>query len=87
MARIFTIQFSFNDALHHAIIAVRDTPFHTEYRIRLQSPDLQELLLSDKIVSPEAGTFVFANFSLSEYNDLMKQVLMAVSGHVHSLQH
>jgi len=87
MARIFTIEFSYNNDLHHAIIAVRESAFHTEYKISLQSPHLHDLLLSDKIVSPQPGTFLFANLATSEYNDLMKQVLMAVAGHVHSLQH
>jgi hypothetical protein len=87
MARIFTIEFSFDNALHHAIVAVRETPFHTEYKITLQTPQLNELLLSDKIVSPQPQTFLFANVAADEYNQLMKQVLVAVSGYVHSFQH
>ena len=87
MARIFTIEFSFDNELHHAIIAVRETPFHTEYKITLQSPQLNELLLSDKIVSPQPQTYLFANVSSNEYNQLMKQVLGAVSDYLHSFQH
>jgi hypothetical protein len=87
MARIFTIEFSFENELHHAIIAVRETPFHTEYKITLQSPQLNELLLSDKIVSPQPQTFLFANVSSNEYNQLMKQVLGAVTDYLHSFQH
>ena len=85
MARIFTIEFSFDNALHHAIVAVRETPFHTEYKITLQTPQLNELLLSDKIVSPGPGVFVFANTSVQEYNELMKQILVAVTDHIHSI--
>ena len=85
MARIFSIEFTFNGGLQHALIAVRQTPFHTEYKIMLQSIELQELLLSDKIISPQPGVFLFANISQAEYNEPMKQILAAVSGHVHSL--
>lgn len=87
MARIFTIDFPFDNVVHHAIVSVRETPFHTEYKINLQSPQLNELLLSDKIVSPEPQTFLFANVAADEYNPLMKEVLVAVSGYVHSFQH
>ena len=87
MARIFTIDFSFDNALHHAIISVRETPFHTEYKITLQSPQLNELLLSDKILSPQPQTFLFANVGTHEYNQLMKEVLAAVSDYIHSFQH
>ncbi len=87
MARIFTIEFSYDDDTHHAIISVRETPFYTEYKVSLQSPGLSELLLSDKIISPQPQTFLFANVGTDEYNFLMKQVLNAISGHIHSLQH
>jgi hypothetical protein len=87
MARIFTIDFSFENALHHAIVSVRETPFHIEYKITLQTSQLNELLLSDKIISTQPQVFVFANVAAHEYNELMKQLLVAVSEHIHSFQH
>lgn len=87
MARIFSIEFTYNGTVHHAMVSVRETPFHKEYKISLQEDHLTELLLSDKIISSEPANFIFANISTQEYNDLMKQVLAAVSGHVHSFQH
>ena len=86
MARIFSIDFVYNNASHHAMVAVRQTPFYTEYKISLQSDELSDLLLSNKIVSPGSGIFVFANTSAQEYNELMKQILTAVTDHVHSIQ-
>ena len=65
------------------MVAVRQTAFHTEYKISLQSVELQEFLLSDKIVSPGPDIFVFANTSVQDYNELMKQVLAAVTDHIH----
>jgi hypothetical protein len=85
MARIFSINFMYNNASHHAMVAVRETPFFTEYKISLQSDELSDLLLSNKIVSPGPGIFVFANTSVQEYNDVMKQILVAVTDHIHSI--
>ena len=87
MARIFSIEFTFTGAIYHAMITVRETSFHKEYKISLQSNELAPLLLSDKIVSPEPGVFIFANVSQQQYNELMKQILAAVANHIHSLQH
>lgn len=87
MARIFTIEFPYDNALQHAIIVVRETAFYKEYKVSLQSPELNTLLLSDKIISMEKGSFVFSNVPAHEYNDVMKQILKAVAGHIHSLQH
>ena len=87
MARIFSIEFTFNGALQHAMISVRQTPFYTEYKIVLQSTELIELLLSDKIISTQPGVFLFANVSEADYNEPMKQILAAVSGHIHSLRY
>jgi hypothetical protein len=87
MARIFSIEFNYDDAVHHAMISVRETSFHKEYKISLQDEDLAELLLSDKIISAEPGMFVFSNVSTKEYNKLMKEILSAVAHHIHSLQY
>lgn len=86
MARIFSIEFFYNDAPHHALINVRKTPFHTEYMITLQSNEFDHLLLSDKIVSLQPGTFLFANVPQQEYNDIMKKILAAVADHIQLLQ-
>ena len=87
MARIFSIDFIYNNASHRAMIAVRQTAFHTEYKISLQSVELQQCLLSDKIVSPGPGIFIFANTSVQDYNALMKQVLTAVTDHIQFVRH
>lgn len=87
MARIFSIDFIYKNASHRAMIAVRQTAFYTEYKISLQSIELTGLLLSDKIVSPGPGIFVFANMPVHEYNEIMNQILIAVKDHVHSVSH
>ncbi len=75
MARIFSIEYTHNNVAKHAMIAVRKTPFYTEYKIVQQSPELTDLLLSDKIISPQPGVFLFANVAELEYNEPMKQIL------------
>lgn len=87
MARIFSIQFMYNSVVHHAMITVRDTPFHKEYKISLQEEKLHDLLPTDKIISAEPGNFIFPNTFPGDYNDLMKQILAAVADHIHSVQH
>jgi hypothetical protein len=87
MARIFSIEFTYKDTVHHGMITVRDTPFHKEYKISLQEEILHDLLPSDKIISPEPDKFIFANTSPQTYSDLMKQILAAVAEHVHLLQY
>jgi hypothetical protein len=87
MARIFSIQFFYKDALQNAMISVRQTPFHTEYRITMVDGDLLNELPADKIISTTQGHFVFANTLIQNYTQLMKEIIKAISGHIHSLQY
>ena len=87
MARIFSIEFTYNGAVHHAMITVRETPFHKEYKIALQETALYDQLPSDRIISIEPGNFTFANSSSQQYTDLAKQILAAIAERVHSFQH
>ncbi len=87
MARIFSIQFFYRGSLHNAMISVRETPFHTEYKIAMPDDLLKSELSSDKVVSTAQGHFVFANVLLQNYSGLMKEIIKAISGHVLSLQH
>ena len=87
MARIFSIQFTYKDLLQNAMVSVRETPFHTEYKITSLDDDLAQLLPSDTIVSTAPGHFIFPNVLLKNYNDLMKDIIKAISVHIHSLQY
>ena len=87
MARIFSIQFFYNSALQNAMIAVRETPFHTEYKLTMLDDNLMDLLPSDKIISPAPGSFFFANTLIKDYTDLMKDIINAISNHIHSVQY
>lgn len=87
MARIFSIQFFYDGILQNAMITVRETPFHSEYKISMLDNDLMLQLLSDKIISTSKSNFAFANVLVQNYNDLMREIIKAISLHVHSLQH
>ena len=87
MARIFSIQFLHKDVLQNAMISVRETPFHTEYRITMLDDSLADLLPSDKIISPAPGTFFFANTLIKDYSEVMKNIIRAISSHIHSVQY
>ena len=87
MARIFSIQFLHNDVLQNALVSVRETPFHIEYRVTMMDSNLAPLLPSDKIISPAPGTFFFANTVLKDYSELMKDIITAISRHIHSIQY
>jgi hypothetical protein len=87
MARIFSIQFFYKESLQNAMVSVRETAFYTEYQITMLDDFLKSQLPSDKIISTAQGHFAFANVLLQNYTGLMKEIIAAISGHIHSLQH
>lgn len=69
------------------MIAVRETPFHTEYKITMLDHNVMDMLPADKIISPAPGTFFFANTLIKDYSALMKEIIQAISRHIHSVQY
>jgi hypothetical protein len=86
MARIFTIRFTYENNLHNAMVFVKETPFFTEYKLNMLEFDLLKLLPSDKIISSTPDHFTFSNSAGFEYSDLMKEIIRAISEHIHSVQ-
>jgi len=85
MARIFNIYFSYEGSMHHAMVSVRKTPFFTEYTLDFNE-ELMQLLPGNKIISTSAGHFIFQHASSSELNPLMKEIIRAVSQHLHTTE-
>jgi hypothetical protein len=85
MARIFTIRFTYEDNFHHAMVFVKETPFFTEYKLNMLEYDLLKLLPSDKVISSTTDHFTFWNYDGQEYSDLMKEIIRAISEHIHSV--
>jgi hypothetical protein len=86
MARIFTIRFTYENNLHNAMVFVKETPFFTEYKLNMLEFDLLKLLPSDRIISSTPDHFSFSNSATTEYSDLMKEIIKAISEHIHSVQ-
>jgi len=82
MARIFTINFSYENALLTAMIAVRQTPFFMEYTISMLPSDIMEQLPGNKIISTGPNQLIFANATLDESSVLMNEILHAVTAHL-----
>jgi hypothetical protein len=85
MARIFTIRFTYEDELHNAIVFVKETPFYVEYNLNMLDINLLKLLPSDKIISSTQDHFKFANSHDEEDSVLMKEIIKAISEHIHSV--
>jgi hypothetical protein len=85
MARIFTIRFTYDDVLHNAIVFVKETPFFIEYKLNMLDVNLLKLLPSDKIISSTQDHYKFANTQEDEDSELMKEIIKAISEHIHSV--
>lgn len=86
MARIFTIRFIYNGNVHHAMIGVRETPFYVEYKLSMLDEHLMSQLPADKLYASETGEIRFANASGNALTPLMKEIIQAISEHMHQVQ-
>lgn len=82
MARIFTINFTYENMPHTAMIAVRQTPFFSEYSISMLPEEIMQQLPGNKIISTGSNQLLFANATLDETSELMNEVLRAVAEHL-----
>ena len=85
MARIFTIRFTYESNMHNAMVFVKETPFFTEYRLNMLEFDLLKLLPSDRVISSSPDHFEFANATDQDNIILMKEIIKAISEHIHSV--
>ena len=86
MARIFTINFSYENNYYNAVVSVRNTPFFVEYTLTNFNEDLLQKLPGNKIISKETGHYIFQNASAEHSEPLMKSIIKAVSEHMHAKQ-
>ena len=86
MARIFTINFHYDDAFYNAVVSVRSTPFYTEYILTNFNEELLKSLPGNKIISKGPGHFIFQNANDAHSDLLMETIIRAVSEHVHATQ-
>ena len=86
MARIFTINFFYNDNYYNAVVSVRNTPFFVEYTLTNFNEDLLKKLPGNKIISKEQGHYIFQNATPEHAEPLMRSIINAVSQHLHAKQ-
>lgn len=86
MARIFSISFLYGGMEHNAMVAVRTTPFFTEYTITVFDKELAGLLPNNKVISTTPISFTFSDSTSENAPQLMSGIIKAIAGHVHSLQ-
>ena len=85
MARIFSIHFIFEGRQHHAMIAVRTTPFFTEYSVDMLDDGIAARLPNNKIISTSKDSFVFSDSAQENSPQLMQQILQAVVGQLQTI--
>lgn len=84
MARIFSIEFTYEGITHNAMVSVRPTPFFTEYSISMLQDDIQRQLPGNTIISTGPNQFRFQDQKGKECTELMEEIIRAVSHHLMS---
>jgi hypothetical protein len=81
MARIFSIQFTYNGLPQHAMISMRTTPFFAEYTVAMLHEAIAPQLPNNKIISI-GNQLVFSDSADENAPQLMTVILEAVAAHL-----
>jgi hypothetical protein len=71
----------------HALVSVHETPYYTEFKINPMSSAVRGLLPCDKLISPSPNQFICPGAPSSVYEGVMKEIIEAISEHLHALPH
>jgi len=82
MARIFSIHFQYKGLPQSAMVSVRNTPFYTEYTISMLPDEVISALPGNKLISTGQNHLIFANATLDESTELMRDIIKAVEDHL-----
>ena len=82
MARIFTINFIYNEESYNTIVTVKTTPYYREYTLNNLDFELLMQLPGNKIISPSPKNFFFPHSTAENSPMLMDTIIKAVSGHL-----
>lgn len=85
MARIFSIQFNYNDETYSTMVAVKSTPLYIEYTLLNLDFDLLLLLPGNKIISPAPKQFLFPHAIPQNSAPLMSNIIRAVAGYLQTV--
>lgn len=85
MARIFSINFTYNEQTYGALISVRITPFFTEYHINMLEDELLNELPEKRIIAGSNGLLSFPDVRMENETGLMVTIRKAVSDYLHTV--
>lgn len=85
MARLFTINFTFNEEQYSTLVTVKTTPYYMEYTLNNLDESLLQLLSGNKIISPTTKNFAFPNTKAEHSTRLMNAIIKAVSLHLQTV--
>lgn len=85
MARLFSIQFDYQDISYNAMVMVRTTPFFTEYHLGMLDEEVLKQLPDNRILSSSPVHFVFASHNSNASKDLMNQIIRSIADHVQTM--
>jgi hypothetical protein len=80
MARIFTIEFTFEGSAYTALVSERSTPLAVEYSLSMLDEIIEEALPGYKILSTSTGAIAF--LGAGRPDALMQGILNAIAQHV-----
>lgn len=87
MARIFTIQFIYDEEPYNVLVSVKTTPFYIEYTLQNLEASLQHLLPGNKFIATSASTYLFPNATAAHSAALMNGIFKAVATHLQAVEH
>jgi hypothetical protein len=85
MARIFSIQFTYENVEHHAMVSMRTTPFFAEYSVVMLDDSITAHLPNTKIISTSRDSFVFSDSTEENRPALMREILRAVARYMQTV--
>ena len=85
MARIFSIQFRYENIEHTVMVSMRTTPFFNEYAVIMLDETISDLLPNNKIISTSKESFIFSDSTQENAPLLMQAILQAIIHHVHAI--
>jgi hypothetical protein len=82
MARIFTINFTYEGETYNTMISVKTTPYYMEYTLSNLDFELKFQLPGNKIISPSPKSFFFPNATPQHSTELMNTIINAMKVHL-----
>lgn len=87
MARIFTIQFTYDNESYNVMVSVTTTPFYKEYTLQNLDRSFSTLLPGKKLIATSSSTYLFPNATGGHSTELMNCIIDAVKSHLQAVSY